>query len=44
MGNDAKVLLNKTAFKTLPLPIVLDFVPEHTGPGGANIGNFISSV
>ena len=43
MGNDAKVHPN-TTLKTLPLPIVLDFDPEHTGPGGANIGNFFSSV
>ena len=32
MGNDAKVLLHKTAFKTLPLLIVLDFDPRAHRP------------
>ena len=44
MGNDAKVLLNKTTIKRFLCYPCSTSIPEHTGPGGANIGNFISSV
>ena len=42
MGNDAKVLLNKTTFKRFLCYPYSTSIPEHTGPGGANIEHIIS--